>query len=155
MAKKRKRGGATGGGGKGGSGKRGGRRKPNHSLPSDDHLDIKPIRRTKREQEHAELARLLTHNLDLFSSKERKAAVLTAYTFGASFAEDAYEDGEDEACGDETDYRRVCVRYAYMTMKVINDVEYMLWKSASPDDIRFHAFRMGFDDRMSEIVQAA
>lgn len=140
MAKKRKP-------GKGNGGKK---RKPNYSLPDDDHLDVKPIRRVGKQKAWAEVARLLGYHWDTFSEKDRKAAIYAAYNFGVEFAEEAHKDGE-EAYGDVKDYRRVCARFAYKTMKVINDVEYALWDSADPEtEPRLAAFKLGFDDWMEK-----
>lgn len=140
------------GGGKKSGGDDNRRRRPNYKLPADDHLDIKPLRRTETQTNEARVGRLLSHEWDLFTSKERKAAALAAYSFGAELAVEAHADGES-AYGDLDDYRRVCVKFAW-DAKVCNDVEVELWRSASENDPRLIAFEMGFQAEM-ERLQAA
>lgn len=135
-------------------GSSGGRRKkPNYKLPADDHLVVKPIKRTKLEQNEAIVARLLSYEWSLFGSKDRKAAVSAAFYFGCQLADETHETDE-EAYGDAKDYRRVCIRFAFKTCKVINDVECELWRSQSEDDPRLVAFSMGFEARREELLSA-
>ncbi|MBX3468655.1 MAG: hypothetical protein KF878_17410 [Planctomycetes bacterium] len=97
-----------------------------------------------------EIARLLSHNWDLFSARDQEAAILASYIMGADLAEEAWTDGETEACGDAMDYRRVCIRWAYEDHRVINDVERELWRSQD-DDPRVLSFTRGFHERMLEL----
>ncbi len=127
------------------------RKKPNYKLPSDDHLVVKPIKRTRLETNEAIVARLLSHEWSLFGSKDRKAAVTAAFHFGCLLAEDTHGTDE-EAYGDPKDYRRVCIVFAFEACKVINDVERELWRSCDPEDPRVVAFSMGFDERREELL---
>lgn len=134
-------------------GSNGRRKKPNYKLPSDDHLVVKPIKRTRLETNEAIVARLLSHEWSLFGSKDRKAAVAAAFHFGCQLADETHGTDE-EAYGDAKDYRRVCILFAFESCKVINDVERELWRSQDPDDPRLVAFSMGFDERREELAEA-
>jgi hypothetical protein len=119
------------------------------STGDDDAMTSTLNPRTPSDQSDAKLARLLAHHWDLFTPEEREAALLVAYAFGAEFAEVAHEDRET-AFGDAKDYRRVCVRWAYEDVRVVNDVERELWRSQD-DDPRVLWFGRGFEARRREL----
>lgn len=90
------------------------------------------------------IARLLCTHWELLSDIDRIAAINAAYCFGADLAEAALEDGDDEAVGDASDYRRVCVTFGAACGEV-NDVEAELWRGVTGDP-RQAAFARGFED---------
>lgn len=107
-----------------------------------DSLRPKPIRRTPEEEEEAEVSRLLAYPWDILSPSDRREALACATVQGEAVAEefgglpDQVEDGDYHAA-----YRTSAVRWA-LESKVINDVDYEVWRFEDRDP-RIDAFARG------------
>lgn len=108
-----------------------------------DSLRPKPIRRTPDEEEEAEVSRLLAYAWEILSPADRREALACATVQGEAVAEafgglpDQVEDGDYLAA-----YRTSAVRWALEGSKVINDIDYELWRFEDRDP-RIDAFARG------------
>ncbi len=119
--------------------------------PGDEESENAWRHRTPSELNAAIVARLLSHDISLFSAKDQEAAVWAAFHFGCQLADETHGTDE-EAYGDAKDYRRTCIRWALLDVRACNEVEAALFKTGKAEgDPRLRAFQAGFRARRREL----
>jgi len=116
-----------------------------------DHIDVKPLKRTKAQQEEAAYFALMAWHWDILDKTQQKAACMNAFEQGEAVAEE-YGGLPEEDCTYHEAYRRSAVRMA-LAAKVINDVEYECWRYETQDP-RILWFRRGVINALGEREEA-
>ena len=119
-------------------------KKPAKGLPKGDHVKVKPIRRTKEQQEEAAYFALMAWHWDILDATQQKAACMNAFEQGEAVAEEF--GGPIEGATYHEMFRRSAIRSA-LAAKVINEVEYECWRYETQDP-RIAWFRRGFIQEM-------
>lgn len=110
-------------------------------LPPEDRVRVRRVKRSKFQIKAARLLELMVRHWDLLSHEEQEVARYHAKTVGEFHAEHYPRKRE---CW-RSDYVATVVDDAWRR-KVMNDVEYELWKSWRQDDPRIVSFQLGFRD---------
>lgn len=117
--------------------------RPYRRFGKGQYLRPRPVKRTPEEEEDAAFARLLTHDWSILSPSQRREALKCALIQGRAWVEEFGRSPEKDGLSSHTAYFRSAVRFAYYEAKVLNEVEYELWRRHGADDERVASFASG------------